>query len=189
VAPMRPAHPSASLRSENDEISAVEMTRRGKRGKLKRRVSPSFRRAWKSGPERRIPTFPPRQRRAYIHKKGEKNEAKTKFQLTLHGHFPHYYFPSVASLRSRLFRRRKRLSRSHRNHLSPSSEFPHSTDTRGSPCEVPASRHAHLARNRLRCTMQFQRTANSVLTVCLSPGDNPTSGFACLARPSGCTYP
>ena len=43
---------------------AVEMTRRGKRAKLQKRVSPSFLRAWKSGPERRIPTFPqPRPRR------------------------------------------------------------------------------------------------------------------------------
>src|SRR5437879_5942791 len=31
----------------------------------------------------------------------------------------------------------------------------------------------HLAMKRLRCTIKFQRTANSVLTVCLSPGDNP----------------
>ena len=43
---------SASLRSENDERkSAVEMTRRGKRGKLQnqKRVFHSFHRAWKSG--------------------------------------------------------------------------------------------------------------------------------------------
>ena len=39
------------------------MTRRGKRGKLKRRVSHSFHRAWKSGKKRRIPTFPQRLRR------------------------------------------------------------------------------------------------------------------------------
>ena len=32
---------------------------------------------------------------------------------------------------------------------------------------------AHFARNLVRCTMQFQRTVNSVLTVCLTPGDNP----------------
>ena len=46
---------------------AVEMTRRGKRGKLQRqkRVFPSFLRAWKSGkkPKRRISTFPQRRRR------------------------------------------------------------------------------------------------------------------------------
>ena len=39
---------AASLRSEDDESkSAVEMTPRGKRGKLKTRVSHSFHRAWK----------------------------------------------------------------------------------------------------------------------------------------------
>jgi integrase len=32
----------------------------------------------------------------------------------------------------------------------------------------------HLAGESRRCTMQFQRTAHSVLTVCLTPGDNPT---------------
>jgi hypothetical protein len=67
--------PSASLRSENDEMkSAVEMPPRGKRGKLKKRVSHSFHRAWKSGKkqERRIPTFPPRRRRVYINKEGQK---------------------------------------------------------------------------------------------------------------------
>ena len=37
---------------------AVEMARHGKRGKLKKQVSPSFHRAWKSGQRRRIPTFP-----------------------------------------------------------------------------------------------------------------------------------
>jgi hypothetical protein len=43
---MGPSHPPASLRSEHDRIkSVVEMTRRGKRGKLKK---PSF------------PLFPPR---------------------------------------------------------------------------------------------------------------------------------
>ena len=80
--------PSASLRSENDEIpSAVEMPPRGKRGKLKKRVSHSFHRAWKSGKkqERRIPTFPPRRRRVYINK--DKNESATRFQLTDAGHF------------------------------------------------------------------------------------------------------
>ena len=44
--------PSASLRSENSEMkSAVEMTPRGKRGKLKnpKRVFHSFHRACKSG--------------------------------------------------------------------------------------------------------------------------------------------
>src|SRR5215472_11719798 len=44
--------PAASLRSENCRVkSAVEMTPRGKRGKLKtpKRVFHSFHRAWKSG--------------------------------------------------------------------------------------------------------------------------------------------
>jgi hypothetical protein len=54
--------PSASLRSENCEMkSAVEMTPRGKRGKLKnqKRVSHSSHRAWKSGKnqERGFPHF------------------------------------------------------------------------------------------------------------------------------------
>ena len=54
--------PSASLRSENSKRqSAVEMTPRGKRGKLKnqKRVFPSFHRAWKSGikQKRRISTL------------------------------------------------------------------------------------------------------------------------------------
>jgi hypothetical protein len=58
---------AASLRSEDDEWkSAVEMTPRGKRGKLKTRVSHSFHRAWKSGKKRRIFTFPPRRRRVLL---------------------------------------------------------------------------------------------------------------------------
>ena len=75
---MNPAgnqRPCASLRSENDEVkSAVAMTPPGKRGKLKnqKRVSPSFHRAWKSGPNRRIPTFPPCRRRVHINKEGQK---------------------------------------------------------------------------------------------------------------------
>jgi len=43
--------------------SAVEMPRRGKRGKLQQRVSLSSLRTWKSRKERRIPTFPQRRRR------------------------------------------------------------------------------------------------------------------------------
>ena len=42
---------------------AVEMPRRGKRGKLQQRVFLSSLRAWKSGTERRIPTFPQPRRR------------------------------------------------------------------------------------------------------------------------------
>jgi hypothetical protein len=65
--------PSASLRSENDEMkSAVEMPPRGKRGKLKKRVSHSFHRAWKSGkrrPDFHISTAPAT---GFIHKEGEK---------------------------------------------------------------------------------------------------------------------
>ena len=66
--------PSASLRSENSEMkSAVEMTPRGKSGKLKdqKRLFHSYHRAWKSGKNqrRRIPTFPPRRQRLYILRK------------------------------------------------------------------------------------------------------------------------
>ena len=69
--------PTALLRSGNYEMkSAVEMTPRGKRGKLKnqKRVFHSFHRAWKSGKKqnRRISTFPPRRRRLYITRKGQK---------------------------------------------------------------------------------------------------------------------
>ncbi len=34
---------------------------------------------------------------------------------------------------------------------------------------------AHLAANGLSGTIETQRTANSALTVCLTPGDNPNS--------------
>jgi integrase-like protein len=55
--------------SKKGGCQAVEMTHRGKRGKLQERVSHAFLRAWKSGKERRIPTFPqPRRRRARIPK-------------------------------------------------------------------------------------------------------------------------
>jgi DNA replication protein DnaC len=47
----------------------VEMTHRGKRGKLNNRVSHSFHRAWESGPPRRIPTFPPRRRRGFTQRR------------------------------------------------------------------------------------------------------------------------
>jgi len=81
--------------------SAVEMTPRAKRGKLKKRVSHSFHRAWKSGQKqkRRISTFPPRRRRLYIITK-EQNEPENKFQLTDLGQFKHDKNASVASLRS-----------------------------------------------------------------------------------------
>src|SRR2546426_26511 len=34
---------------------------------------------------------------------------------------------------------------------------------------------AHLGGKRLPSTIQFQRTANSLLTICLNPGDNPAA--------------
>jgi hypothetical protein len=52
---------NASLRSEQLGVRAVEMPPRGKRGKLKHRVSHSFHRAWKSGtrqPNSHISTAP-----------------------------------------------------------------------------------------------------------------------------------
>ena len=52
--------------SKERAASAVEMTRRGKRGKLKERVALPSLRAWKSGKRRRIPTFPRRRRRRYV---------------------------------------------------------------------------------------------------------------------------
>jgi hypothetical protein len=54
-------------------------------------------------------------------------------------------------------------------------EFPAGYSLAGCAPAEPASASpagAHLARKRLRCTMQFQRTARSVLAVCLTPGDN-----------------
>jgi hypothetical protein len=95
----------ASLRSENIEMkSAVEMTPRGKPGKLPKRVSHPFHRAWKSGKEqrRRISTFPPRRRRvSFSGKERRKDDVETKFQLTDPGHFKHHNNASVASLRKR----------------------------------------------------------------------------------------
>ncbi len=41
-------------------------------------------------------------------------------------------------------------------------------------CLPPLCRQAHPKTVPGSGTMKFQRTANSVLTVCLSPGDNPT---------------
>ncbi len=59
----------------------------------------------------------------------------------------------------------------HRN-----DEFPAGYSLAGCTPAEPASASpagAHFASKRLRSTIQFQRTANSVLTVCLTPGDNP----------------
>jgi hypothetical protein len=41
----------------------------------------------------------------------------------------------------------------------------------------PLHRHAHPKSVPGSATMNLQRTVNSVLTVCLSPGDHLTSGF------------
>src|SRR5579884_1786718 len=59
------------------------MTRGGKRGKLKQRVSPSSHRAWKSGRPRRIPTFPQRRRRLlHRHNFQTTPEAKDQYNFT-----------------------------------------------------------------------------------------------------------
>ncbi len=66
----------------------------------------------------------------------------------------------------------------HRN-----DEFPAGYSLAGCTPAEPASASpagAHFASKRLRSTIQFQRTANSVLTVCLTPGDNPRS-YLCPA--------
>ena len=59
-------------------------------------------------------------------------------------------------------------------------EFPAGYSSAGCTPAVPASASpagSHLARQRLRCTIEFQRTAGSVLTVCLSPGDHPNDAI------------
>jgi hypothetical protein len=45
-------------------------------------------------------------------------------------------------------------------------------------CPPPLHRHAHPKTVPGSATMNFQRTVNSVLTVCLSPGDHPNP-FRC----------
>ena len=63
----------------------------------------------------------------------------------------------------------------HRN-----DEFPAGYSLAGCTPAEPASASpagAHFATKRLRSTIQFQRTANSVLTVCLTLGDNPIVGL------------
>src|SRR5438309_1517017 len=65
-------------------------------------------------------------------------------------------------------------------------EFPAGYSLAGcSPAEPASASPAgwHLAGKRLRSTIKFQRTANSVLIVCLSPGDNPILKPRCLVRP------
>ena len=59
----------------------------------------------------------------------------------------------------------------HRN-----DEFPAGYSLAGCTPAEPASASPagiHFSRECLRSTIEFQRTANSVLTVCLTPGDNP----------------
>src|ERR1039457_6832194 len=59
----------------------------------------------------------------------------------------------------------------------PNDEFPAGYSLAGCTPAEPASASpagAHLARKGFRGTMQFQRTVRSALTVCLTPGDNPT---------------
>jgi hypothetical protein len=83
-------------------VGAVEMPPRGKRGKLKERVSPPFHRAWKSGqgqPDFHISTAPTAG--IFLRKETGKDEEKTEFQLTDPGHFKHHKNASVASLRKR----------------------------------------------------------------------------------------
>ena len=56
-------------------------------------------------------------------------------------------------------------------------EFPAGYSLAGCSPALPASASPagrHLAGTALRCTIEFQRTAGSVLTACLSPGDHPT---------------
>ncbi len=59
-------------------------------------------------------------------------------------------------------------------------EFPAGYSLVGCAPAEPASASpagTHLAQERLRWTIQFRRTANNVLTVCRSPGDNPTKAI------------
>jgi len=56
-------------------------------------------------------------------------------------------------------------------------EFPAGYSLAGCAPAEPASASpaaCHLAAPAPRCTIEFQRTAGSVLTACLSPGDHPT---------------
>jgi hypothetical protein len=84
--------------------SAVEMTPRGKRGKLKKpkRFSTLSTGLGKSGQkqERRIFHISTAPAAAVDHSERTKNEPETKFQLTDRGQFRHHHKVSVASLRS-----------------------------------------------------------------------------------------
>ncbi len=100
--------PAASLRSEQVEMkSAVEMTPRGKRGKLQKpkRVSHSFHRAWKSGQKqrRRISHISTAPAAGYISLSGKgkrEDGAGIEFRLTDPRHLKHDKNVSVAPLRS-----------------------------------------------------------------------------------------
>ncbi len=119
--------------SEDEEMkSAVEMTPRGKPGKVQKRVSHPFHRTWIPTPSR--PTFPPRRRRALLSRK-ERRTDETEFSLTGPGHFKHHNHASVASLRKRPASPRKERPRSNRNHRPPSSESALRPRT---PSKVPA---------------------------------------------------
>jgi hypothetical protein len=90
----------AALRTPR--AGAVEMPPRGKRGKLKKRVSHPSHRAWKSGttqPDSHISTAPAAG--LLIRKEKRNDEKNTEFQLTDSGHFKHHKNASVASLRKR----------------------------------------------------------------------------------------
>src|SRR5439155_3399058 len=70
-------------------------------------------------------------------------------------------------------------------------EFPAGYSLAGCSPALPASASpagAHLAGRRLRCTINFQRTANSVLTVCLSPGDNPSHRLCSANSTTDCYF-
>lgn len=64
-------------------------------------------------------------------------------------------------------------------------EFPAGYSSAGCTPADPASASpagSHLARHRLHCTIEFQRTAGSVLTACLRPGDHPKVCVKCQKR-------
>jgi len=100
-----PHAPAASLRSDNfDTKSAVEMTPRGKRGKLKKTKAsfPLFPPGLEIRPKTQAPDFhiPTAPAAALYHSERTKNETQNKFQLTDLGQFKHHRKASVASLRS-----------------------------------------------------------------------------------------
>jgi hypothetical protein len=75
-----------------------------------------------------------------------------------------------------------------RDHALPhrNDEFPAGYSLAGCTPAEPASASpvgSHLAGKPVRGTIEFQRTAGSVLTVCLSPGDNPKGNPPFPAEP------